>query len=51
MLKNMYWIVVLRVFTHEVAVEAVAELKHARSVGQRTRDVEGITAWNTEETN
>lgn len=31
-------------FTHEIAVEALAELKHTRSVRQGARDVERLTA-------
>lgn len=29
-------------WTHKVAVEALAELKHARSVGQRARDANSL---------
>lgn len=36
--------------THKVAVEALTELKHARSVGQRPRDVESLTSWNIQNT-
>lgn len=31
-------------FTYEIAVEALAELKHTRSVRQGPRDVERLTA-------
>lgn len=37
---------VFKNFTHKVAVEALTELKHARSVGQRPRDTESLTTWN-----
>lgn len=37
--SSLYYIVeVLKRSTYKVTVEAVAELKHARSVGQRLRD-------------
>lgn len=36
----------LLVLTYEIAVEALAELKHASSVRQGPRDVERLTAWN-----
>lgn len=34
--------------TYKVAIEAFAELKNARSVRHRARDVERFAAWNTQ---
>lgn len=37
-------------WTHKIAVEALAELKHARSVGQRPRDANSLATWNMQNT-
>lgn len=41
--KNYCILIVGENTTHKVAVEALTELKHARSVGQRPRDAESLT--------
>lgn len=38
-----YFFHVSMVLTHKITVEALAELEHARSVGQRPRDVKRLT--------
>lgn len=44
MYKKRTILIVAENCTHKVAVEALTELKHARSVGQRTRDAESVTS-------
>lgn len=42
--RNRAHLYALLLFTYEIAVEALAELKHTRSVRQGPRDVERLTA-------